>query len=233
MSVSIEERQVPSVSAATAASGGDGPRSVSVTRRRLSKRGLVLSVLVVLLGGLVAYMGASTLTEQHEVLVIARDVPAGSVITEEDLDTASVSKDPAVQTIAASDRDSVVGQIAQSRLVQGALLTPSMVGPGTGLTDGKVLVALPLKEGQFPARGLIEGQKVQLVATASSQPDAVGSGEAAVSGATFEATVVGVGALNAQTQVTVVDVEVDAGTASEVAQLAATGSVAVILLPED
>lgn len=204
------------------------PRSVPVARKRMSARGLVLSVLIVLLGGVAAYAGASMLIEQQEVLVVAREVPAGQVITAEDLGVAAVSKDPGIDVIPVSERASVVGLVAQTRLVAGSLLTPGMIGAGTGLEPGSALVALALKEGQLPSRGLTPGVKVRIVGTPGQQLQPT---ETTDSGS-FQGTVANVGAMNPQTQLTVVDVQVANADAEAIAKLASTGNVAVIVVPE-
>src|SRR3954451_11028914 len=59
-----------------------------------SRKSLVLSVLVVLLGGLIAFAAARMLTTHTAVLAVARDVQVGSPITADDLAVANVTSDP-------------------------------------------------------------------------------------------------------------------------------------------
>lgn len=207
-------------------------RSAAVSRRT-SRRGLIGSVLVVLLGGLVAFAGARMLTGHTQVLAVARNVPVGSTITDADLAVADVSADPNLSPIPATQRSRVVGMVAQVGLVQGELLTRAQVGRDSGLAPRQMLAALPLKQGQFPARGLAAGQKVLLVATPGTTAAGAGTsgGVAGPAGQGIAATVADVGALNPATQVTVVDVTVSAGDGVAVAALASTGNLAVILLP--
>lgn len=195
---------------------------------------MIVSVLVVLAGGLIAFAGSQVLIKRHEVLAVARDVPVGATITAADLTTASVAKDSALSPIPASDRSQIVGMVAQVGLVKGELLTRGQVGPSSGFTDGQQLVALPLKQGQFPARGLTPGQKVLIVPTPGTNGQSgSGSGErtAAPSSSGVTGTVAEVGPMNQATQVTVIDVRVAADSGVQVAQLASTGNLAVILLP--
>jgi hypothetical protein len=202
-------------------------RSAAVSRR-VSRRSLVLSVLVVLLGGLVAFSAGQMLTAHTEVLAVARDVAVGSTISADDLTVASVPSDPHLSPIPATEQSGIVGMVAQVPLVRGGLLTRAQVGADSGLAAGELLVALPLKEGQFPARGLTAGQRVLIVPT----PGATGAGAAV--GATppsTEATVAEVGTTNPTTQVTVVDVRLGEDDGPAVAQLASTGNLALILLP--
>jgi len=204
----------------------------AAARRHTGRKLLVLSVLVVLLGGLIALAAGRMLTAQTEVLAVARDVQVGSTITGDDLTIANVTSDPNLSPIPAAQQSEVVGMVAQVPLTRGELLTRAQVGTGTGLAVGEMLVALPLKEGQFPARGVTPGQQVLIVQT----PGAAGStsGTDAMGGTSdgpTEATVAEVGPVNPTTQVTVVDVRVREAEGPAVAQLASTGSLALILLP--
>lgn len=207
------------------------PLRSAAARRRTSHKSLTLSVLVVLLGGLIAFAAGRMLTAHTEVLAVARDVQVGSTITADDLTIANVPSDPNLSPIPAAQQSEVVGMVAQVRLTRGEMLTRAQVGTGTGLAAGEVLVALPLKEGQFPARGLTPGQQVLIVPT----PGATGSTSETTTGTTSErptgATVAEVGAVNPTTQVTVVDVRVRDADGPTVARLASTGRLALILLP--
>jgi SAF domain len=186
-------------------------------------------VLVVLLGGLLAFAAGRMLTAHTEVLAVARDVQVGSTITADDLTVANVPSDPNLSPIPAAQQSQVVGMVAQVPLTRGELLTRAQVGTGTGLAAGEMLVALPLNEGQFPARGLTPGQQVLIVPTPGT------TGETGALGASpdrpTEATVAEVGPANPTTQVTVVDVRVREADGPAVARLASTGSLALILLP--
>jgi hypothetical protein len=193
-------------------------------------------VLVVLLGGLLAFTAGQMLTARTEVLAVARDVPLGSTITAEDLTVANVTSDPNLSPIPASHRSQIVGMVAQVPLTRGELLTGAQVGPDSGFTAGEMLVALPLKEGQFVARGLSPGQQVLIVATPGSTGSTSGSATPTdeTNGARdeqIEATVAEVGSLNQATQLTVIDVRVSADDGVRVAELASTGNLALILLP--
>jgi hypothetical protein len=209
------------------------PMRSAAARRRTSRRGLIISVLVVLVGALLAFGAGQMLTKHTQVLAVANDVPVGATIQDSDLTVASVTKDPNLSPIPASQRSQIVGMVAQVGLVKGELLTRAQVGPKSGFTAGQQLVALPLKQGQFPARGVMPGQKVLIVATPGTA-GSTGSGGSSSSAPTapgISGTVAEVGAMNQATQITVVDVQVSADSGVEVAQLASTGNLALILLP--
>jgi hypothetical protein len=205
-------------------------------RRRASRKSLVLSVLVVLLGGLLAFTAGQMLTARTEVLAVARDVQLGSTITAEDLTVANVTSDPNLSPIPASQQSQIVGMVAQVPLTRGELLTGAQVGTDSGLAAGEMLVALPMREGQFPARGLTPGQQVLIVATPGSNGWTSGSGTPAadtggVRDQQIDAIVAEVGPLSQTTQMTVIDVRVSADDGVRVAELASTGNLALILLP--
>ncbi|MGW1068164.1 SAF domain-containing protein [Streptomyces aureus] len=98
-----------------------------------------------------------------EVVTVVRDVQVGQVLTEQDLDKASISLDPAVKAVTSDDLDQVVGKRAAVELRPGSLLAPSQVTRDSLVKAGEQLVPIGLKPEQIPATALVPGQKVQLV----------------------------------------------------------------------
>jgi hypothetical protein len=200
---------------------------------------VIISVLVVLVGGLIAFAGAQMLTRHTQVLAVAANVPVGARVTDSDLSVASVTADPNISPIPASQRSQIVGMIAEVSLVKGELLTRAQVGTSSGFTTGQVLVALALKQGQFPDRGLSAGQKVLIVATPGANGTTSTGGSSTAGGVGVsnpptqgtDATVAEVGAMDPATEVTVIDVQLTADSGVAVAQLASTGNLTLILLP--
>lgn len=206
------------------------PLRSAAARRRTTRKSLVLSVLVVLLGGLIAFAAGRMLTAHTAVLAVARDVQVGSTITADDLTIANVPSDPHLSPIPAAEQSHVVGMVAQVPLTRGELLTRAQVGTGSGLAAGELLVALALKEGQLPARGLSPGQQVLIVPTPGRTGPTSGTG--ATTGThdqPVDATVAEVGPANPTTQVTVVDVRVREADGPTLAELASTENLALIL----
>jgi hypothetical protein len=224
------------------------PVRTAAAKRRVNRRGALLAVLAVLLGGLVSLSAAKLMTAHTTVLVVAKSVPVGSVISDSDLTTAQMTRDPHLSPILAADRVQVVGKIATVALSPGELVTLSQIGTSDGFVRGQLLVALALKEGQFPIRGLVAGDHVLVVATpgtngtaaaTSSLPngtptDGTASSSPGVVSTTstgIEATITDVGSRDATTQITVVDVRVATADGVPLAQLASTGNLALVLLP--
>jgi SAF domain len=200
--------------------------------RPWTPKGLAAAVIFVVLGGLVVMYGVASFTKRDTVLVVAKAVPVGSTIDASNVTTAKISSDPALTPIPSDEREQVIGKVALVDLKPGTLFTRDELGTTDGFTTGQVLVALPLKQGQFPARGLTPGESVLVVATPGSNSDSAGppAGTTPPSEGT-RAMVTEVGATDASTGVTVLDVRVAANAGVPLAQLASTGNAAVILLP--
>jgi len=252
--VTLEAERAPGSATPAAQAVPIANRTAAVARRR-NTRAYLLAVLVVLLGGVVALFGGLGLSRHSQVLAVVRPVQAGSAIAQQDLAVANVTTDPRLSPIPAAEESQVIGMIAQVPLAPGGLLTRAELGTGTGFAAGEVLVALRLKPGQFPGRGLTPGEHVLVVATAGSagaaaavepavtqpggtQPGGTATTPAPGSGAAAggipagtQATIAEVGAADASSQVTVVDVRVAAAQGGVLADLASTGNLALILLP--
>ncbi|MCA0328477.1 MAG: SAF domain-containing protein [Actinobacteria bacterium] len=186
---------------------------------------MALGIALVAVGALTAAWLVSVQGQHTAVLVLARDVPYGSVITDSDLTTAEVSVDPSVATIPAGDRESVVGSVAATTLTSGALLARNQLTVAAPPADGQVLVGLALAATRMPAGGLEPGDRILVVDTPN--PDADPS---AIPPSTIAATVVRLGSMDVN-GVTVVDVTVASGDGPALAARSATGRVAVVLQP--
>jgi len=197
--------------------------------RQWNRKLLLAAVLIVLLGGLVAMWAGQSLVARTTVLAVAKPVPVGATIAAEDLTIANISSDPRLSPIAAADRSDVLGKIALVELRPGSLITPGQIGTSDGFASGEQLVALPLKVGQLPGRGLSPGQKV-LIAQTPGETDGQ-TGLLPGAGAGIPATVAGVSRADPASGITVVDVRVASTVGVTVAQLASTGNLALIMLP--
>ncbi len=178
------------------------------------------------LGALLASIGALTVVwlvgaagQRQEVLAIRADVAYGQELTSDDVTVARVSVDPGVAVLPATDRDSVIGQVATTQLAAGMLLTAGMVevtgDPGPGL----VLVPIALSAERTPAGGLRAGDRI--LAVNSEEFD---------DPAPISATVVRVGPMDIN-GITVVDVTTAAASGPRLAVAGANGSVAVVVEP--
>lgn len=144
---------------ATPASSEPGHRFRPASRRtnRIAA-GVVLGALAI--GGNVLVY--TNLDDREAVLQVVRDLPAGSIVTADDLRTVDVDVDGSVNVVAGDDVDQVVGYYAKVRLVSGSLVTADALQSTPLVTPGASIVAVQVAEGALPL-GLRERAAVQLV----------------------------------------------------------------------
>ncbi len=218
---------VPVLDGVTDRAGRESLRAPSVppTRGRRRPGLLVAGLALVAVGALVAVWLLNAAAHRVPVLVVARNVAAGSTITAGDLSQVEVSVDAGVATVLASQADTVVGRVAGSDLVSGALLAPGQVIDDAPPGAGQMLAVLALPPTRMPAGGLRAGDRLLVVDTppADADPPTAPPG-------TIAATVVRVGApdLNGVSEV---DVTVATGDGPALAARAATGRIAVVVQP--
>lgn len=141
-----------------------------------SRRGRLpeLAVGVVLMVGfaLAAVLWHLSSTSKDPVLALAADVERGDVIESTDLRVVYVASDEPLVHLPESASSAVVGKVATTDLEAGALITRTQVTDRVALSAGEGVVGLALDPGQFPALGLVPGDRVNVVA--ASPPDAAG-----------------------------------------------------------
>ena len=99
------------------------PRSRSTAR-------IAIGVLVVALSALGAAVLFSSAADRVTVIGVARDVPIGQKITEEDLREVSIAGGSGLQSISADDAATVIGRTASVQLIGGSLLNPGQLADG-------------------------------------------------------------------------------------------------------
>ncbi|MFE4395850.1 MULTISPECIES: SAF domain-containing protein [Streptomycetaceae] len=206
--------------------GGPGkgrglPHAPGRTMRARRRRPAVLAMAVALiaaggLGGAVLYNSTG---QRVAVLALARDVPWGQVITEDDLVVARIAGDPALHPLAAQDRTKAVGMRAATDLKRGAMLTGADLAQGLSVQPGQIVVGVSAKRSQLPASRLQPG--VQLVVVFI--PD---NGRAD----SLPATVITVGRVDTDGS-QVIDVAVGTADGPRLAQWVASGRIQVLLAP--
>jgi hypothetical protein len=101
---------------------------------------------------------------QVQVLVVERDVGAGSVISSSDVGIASIAA-TGISDIPAQQRNQVIGLVAASALRPGMLLASSDLVTSLPPPPGQVLVGVSVRPSALLASGLVAGDDVTLVAT--------------------------------------------------------------------
>lgn len=202
------------------------PPRFSVQRRRQLPwvaAGVVLIVGFALLFATLSLRGSAA----RSVLILARAVPAGHVLSAGDLSTVSVPAAAGLPTVPASAEVGVLGRPVGVPLLAGALLMSADLGSAGVVSAGQAVVALAVKAGQYPP-ALGPGDHVQIIDTAAPPAAA----EVTASGEPVTATVLAVDAAPAGSPAAaVISVQVPGSAAASVAVRGAAGQVSLVLLP--
>ena len=166
---------------------------------------------------------------QVPVVVVTKPVPVGQVITSADVGTTTVAAGPGLATIPAGQLSQVVGLVAATSLQPGTLLAPSEVTGKLSPAPGQDLVPVAVKPSGLPASGLAPGDQVLVVATPAAGGN-TGSGAAPVLTQPVQATVEAVNTVTDQNGLNVVDLLVPSATGPAVAEQAATGQIALVVI---
>ncbi|MFD9791371.1 SAF domain-containing protein [Streptomyces sp. NPDC059070] len=206
-----------------------GPPSVRWQARRRRPGVLALAAALIAAGAVGNYWYWTQNGERTAVLVMAREVPAGTVIRDADLTEASVALDPALKAIRTGQRAQVVGKRAAVELMPGALLSPRQITSRTLVRADEQLVGLNLKPGQMPDSPLRTDDQVQVVFTGDNTAAAAGrNGKTQDNGpVTVQARIVRVGTRQDSTGQQVIDVAVPSADGPRLAVQAAAGTVAL------
>jgi len=193
-------------------------------RSRRQRRPGMVAAGIVLIGGFATVAAGLVARSDHSVAVLAvvRSVPAGHVLSAEDLRVARISGG-GLSALSASSLSTVIGETATSSLSPGTLLVSSMLSRTPVPAVGLQVVAVAEKSTLVPV-GVAAGRFVSLVQVSTAQN--AGRGSVLVE----RAQVVGVQS-DATGGVTVLSVQVPSALAPAVAQSVAAGSLAVTLLP--
>jgi hypothetical protein len=125
---------------------------------------IALGVILVLAGGLLFGLLVQSAGDRVAVVVAARDIDPGQVIQASDLRIVDAAIDGQASTVPASERASLVGKTAASRIPAGALVSRAHFADGSVLADGRVVVGALLGPGGLPVPNLRAGDEVLLLA---------------------------------------------------------------------
>jgi hypothetical protein len=207
---------------------GNGARIGQLRPLPRRRRPGMVALAVALIG--VGILGGAELFKQvnHEVpvLIVTRQVPAGSVVRAADLGTASVVLSGGVKAIPSGQEHQVTGLVAATSLQPGTLLAASELTTTLPPTSSQQLVPVALKPSQLPASGLDPGDQVLVV----SAPGAQGQGSAvAVPGPSIAGVVEAVSLAPDQDGMQVVDLLVASTDGTNLAREAAAGGIALVI----
>ncbi len=156
--VKIQERTGAGSGRGTAPGQPAGQRLPSAPRER--KPALAaLAVLLILVGALGATVLVLRAGDRIEVVKITEKVSAGKPIPPSAIESVMVAEDSGIDYVKWEQRNALSNYRAAADLTKGSLLVGSMLTDKKGLPEGKVVVGLSLKDGQYP-RGLKPGDVV-------------------------------------------------------------------------
>lgn len=208
-------------------------------RPRRQPKWIVGGALSMLLGALGAAWLWHQATGTHQVVYVAQPLEVGQEITAGDLTTVSVGRIPHVQTVSGDELNALIGQEATVALPEGTLLPAGVIGD-VPLDEGESQLGLRLASGRIPTTGLHPGSPVLAVTLpdpALVQPQAESLTTEAVIVAddewadltVTEARVITAPVRDEDGISWIVDVAVPDGAAADLARLAATDRVALVL----
>ncbi|MDJ0464415.1 hypothetical protein [Streptomyces sp. H27-C3] len=241
----IQERAGVGNNRVSAPAGPVGERLPSAPRER--KPALAaLAVLLILIGALGATVLVLRAGERVEVVKLTGDVSAGQPIDRKATSTVLVAEDEALQYVKADQLDTVTKNklVARVDLVQGTVLIGPMLTDRKGLPAGKSTVGLALKAGQYPSGQdlLKNGSTVSIYrvgaktsggssAGSAGSTGGAGSNSLLVHSAKVQDVASGSGDELVSSSSLPVSVIVDQADAAKVAEAAAAGEVALVLVP--
>ena len=122
----------------------------------------VLALLLVVASVVAALTVFTRIGDRSDVLVATRTVLAGEQVSASDFRVVSISTEDELVTVAAADREVLVGQYAKVRIEAGAVVTAGELQPEPLVSPDRVLMSVVVPAGEVPV-GLREQSRVVLV----------------------------------------------------------------------
>lgn len=192
---------------------------------RRNPKWIALGIAAICIGGLLSYLLYARVATESAVLALGQTVYRGQTVSSADLTVVTLTGDPGVQTVPASQRDQLVGQRAVYDLVEGVILAPGAIAPVKLPEDKRALVGIKVTAGRAPTSHLRPGSPVRLVAV--PPPNAEAAFKDAYTGKTFSARVVD-SQPGPDAASTLVNVDVSSDQAPVVALLAAQDRLSLV-----
>jgi hypothetical protein len=190
-SVPTAQDQTTTDAAAGAWAGRDGTGKASSRVRGGRRRNvphLMLGVLLIVVCAGGGVFTATQLAHRESVLVLARPVAVGQILSAQDLKQVSIAADSGMDVMPVSTASAVVGQPVAYSLPAGSLVTRSVLGSPHVPPPGEAIAAVGLKAGQFPP-DLSPGTTVAVLTTPMQS---VASGAASGQTSSWTAVVTGI-----------------------------------------
>ena len=192
-----------------------------------------LGVALVLVCAAVAGALFQSSAQRVSVVVAAKSLSAGTVLTAGDLGTASIPASSHITAMSAVGSSALVGQQLDTPVYAGQVMVKQMVSSTPQLAPGEQVVGMLLKGDQMPSVPLIDGDTVDVIAVPQTgQGSTVGGtiGSTLVASATVFA--VGPAPINQTQYESSVSLEVPGADAATVTSYAAADQIGLSLVAE-
>ena len=217
-----------------AASGGPGAGvALPVPPKARRRWGLFAAMAaVVCLGALGNVWLHQATTNSTQVVAARTAIERGTVISRDQLMTVQIGADPALKPVAAKDLESLVGKRAALDVASGSLLTGDATTDKVLPEQGHSLVGVGVLPAMMPGAQLMAGDRIRIVATPGQQGVTDAAAKAVSVAAIVVSTATGKDTTGQGAQ-TIITVDVPSSDAPQLAAMASTGKVAVVLDSRD
>lgn len=200
-------------------------------RRRPLQIGLGVALVVVCAAVVGAVFQSSA--KRVSIVVAAKNLPAGTVLTPGDLATATIPASGNITAMSATGSAALVGQQLDAPAYTGQVMVRQMISTAPQLATGEQVVGMLMKGDQMPSVPLVVGDTVQVIAVPQpGQGSTVGGtiGSTLVASATVFA--VGPAPANQTQYLASVSLEVPSADAATVTAYAAADQIGLSLVSE-
>jgi pilus assembly protein CpaB len=123
-----------------------------------------LGVALILVCAAVAGAAFQSSAKRVAVVVAAKDLPAGTVLTPGDLATASIPASGHITAMSVAGSSALVGRQLDTPVYAGQVMVRQMLSSAPQLAPGEQVVGMLLKGDQMPSVPLVPGDTVQVIA---------------------------------------------------------------------
>lgn len=199
-----------------------------------------LAVLLILVGALGATVLVLRAGERVEVVKVTAEIPAGESVSDSNITSVMVADDASINYVKWSQVGKLKSLKATNTIPKGAVAVGEMFSSKSGLPAGKSAVGVSLKEGQYPAQGLKNGDTVDVyqvgdsASSGSSDKETGGSAGSAGAGDSPIVSAARVSNVANKSDATVstgalgVTLQVDTADAAAVTRAASAGAVSLV-----
>ncbi|MHC3474471.1 hypothetical protein ACYF6T_38060 [Streptomyces sp. 7R007] len=193
-----------------------------------------LAVLLILLGALGATMLVLQVGDRVEVVKVTQEIPAGGSVTSSNVTSVMVARDSSIHYVEWSQLSALKRLKALNTIPAGAVAVGEMFGDQAGVGEGKALVGLSLKAGQYPTNidtgDIVAAYRVTSDTGSSSNSSSSSSSNSLIVDRATVTQVPKAGDDLVSSTNKAITVSVDSDKAAELAQAASNGEVALVLV---